>query len=193
MKLGIILLGWGWGMFCMDGLRNRRWLTGWLHESQRVLRPIGLAEFIRSGLLGFGLLGFWSLGAIDPVSAASPTHLAPTCMVCTCSCAMADQDLPVTEFPLPAGVECLVTLASPGNEAINFQIKGTLADAISFYRQALIAQGLREGALYTVITPQVFSLVFTGRNDGQDVVVQGVDLGDRVNINIRLETISQGV
>lgn len=185
MKLGIMLLCWGWGMSVMNGLCDQRFLTRLLRESQRVLRPIGLA-----GLISFGLIGFWSLVAIDPVSAASPTHPETDCAVCACSCTEADQDPPVTEFPLPGGVECLVTLASPGNEAINFQIKGTLADAIAFYRQALSTQGLREGSLYTVITPQVFSLVFTGRSDGQDVVLQGVDLGDRVNINIRLETVS---
>jgi hypothetical protein len=72
---------------------------------------------------------------------------------------------------------------------VNFQTSLSLEDVIEFYRQVFAGQGLTERTLLTVIADATFSIVFDGSPNGQAIVVQGVDLGASVNVNIRFEDI----
>lgn len=98
--------------------------------------------------------------------------------------APAESETTTTEFPLPEDVEKVDDL---GNGAINFQTSLSLPDAVTFYRFAFIGLGYTEREINTAITDTTFSLVFDGHESGKAIVVQGVDLGGSVNINIRFE------
>jgi hypothetical protein len=65
---------------------------------------------------------------------------------------------------------------------------------LAFYREELEALGFQERQINTVVTDTVFSVVFDGwPQEGalvvQSVVVQSVDLGHRVNVNLRFEAL----
>jgi hypothetical protein len=88
-----------------------------------------------------------------------------------------------TKFPLPANVS---NFTASSDKSINFQTALTLKDAIAFYRDAFKQAGLTERTINTAITDTTFSLVFDGDPSGQEVVIQGVDLGNgKTNVNIR--------
>lgn len=93
-----------------------------------------------------------------------------------------------SEFPLPETVENLTKQPGvSGTNSVNFQTDLSLTEAIEFYRQSLTEQGLKEREINTAITDTTFNLVFEGAENGLTVVVQGVDLGERTNVNIRYE------
>jgi hypothetical protein len=93
-----------------------------------------------------------------------------------------------TEFPLPEDVDAS-TVIDLGDGAINFQTTLTLPDAVSFYRFAFADLGYVERDINTSIEDTTFSMVFDGHASGIAIVIQGVDLGESVNINIRFEDI----
>ncbi|MDA0265915.1 MAG: hypothetical protein O2890_03160 [Cyanobacteria bacterium] len=151
------------------------------------------------------LLGLWTL----PISPAQATDAAesepetqqteeyPCLCRCPCGCTYPDygpQPLTVAEveFPLPETVHCMLHFPTPGQGSINFQTELSLVEAIAFYRTSFTEMGLIERTINTAITESVFSVVFdgwSGTDPGEVVVVQGVDLGGRVNINIRIENL----
>lgn len=91
-----------------------------------------------------------------------------------------------TDFPLPEVVNNFQELGA-GEDAINFQTKMSVDDAVAFYRSAFKERGLSEDKLLASVLPGSFSIVFRGDTKGP-IVVQGVDLGDGVlNINMRHE------
>lgn len=128
--------------------------------------------------------------------AAPPTEKAPTETVAEVPTAeeapTVEEEAPAenksveTEFPLPEDVEKVDDL---GNGAINFQTSLSLPDAVTFYRFAFIDLGYTEREINTVIEDTTFSIVFDGHESGKAIVVQGVDLGESVNINIRFEDV----
>ncbi len=152
-------------------------------------------------------VGLWTLPLIAPVHAntdapasepeGQPVEEYPCICGCPCGCTYPDYGpQPITaaevDFPLPGTVHSLWHIPTPGQGSINFQTELSLVAAIAFYRDALTEMGLTEREINTVITESVFSLVFDGwpgAAPGEVVVVQGVDLGGRVNINIRIEAI----
>lgn len=89
-----------------------------------------------------------------------------------------------TEFPLPTDITNFVDL---GDGWINFQANMSVKDAIAFYRDSFARQGYKEREVNTAITDTTFSLVFDGHASGKAIVVQGVDVGGAVNVNIRFE------
>jgi hypothetical protein len=90
-----------------------------------------------------------------------------------------------TVFPLPADVQ---NFAGEGGEgSINYQTTLPLADLLTFYRDELTAQGLVERDIVTVVSDAMISIVFDGSENGKALVIQGVDLGDSINVNIRFE------
>lgn len=92
-----------------------------------------------------------------------------------------------TVFPLPDDVQ---NFAGEGGEGkASFQTSLSMDEAIEFYRQALADLGLTEYKVLTVIEDDGFSLVFTSWPNGEEVVVQGVDFGDSINVSIRLEEV----
>ncbi|MGL5084044.1 MAG: hypothetical protein ACRC8A_21365 [Microcoleaceae cyanobacterium] len=94
-------------------------------------------------------------------------------------------------FPIPQDAENLTKQPGVGvGESVNFQTKLSLIEAIEFYRKSLTGQGLKERELNTAITDATFSLVFEGAPNGLAVVVQGVNLGNKRNVNIRYEKLS---
>ncbi|MGB3402087.1 MAG: hypothetical protein WBA77_05300 [Microcoleaceae cyanobacterium] len=94
------------------------------------------------------------------------------------------------DFPIPEDAANYSTSPTPGiGDAVNFQTELSLDEAIEFYRNQLIEQGLSEREINTAITETTFNLVFEGAENGQAVVVQGVELGYLRNINIRYEKI----
>jgi hypothetical protein len=76
-----------------------------------------------------------------------------------------------------------------GESELIYQTSSSIEEAAEFYRAELTAQGLTEREIVTVIDESVFSLVFDGSENGKAVVIQGVDLGDMVNITVRFEEI----
>jgi hypothetical protein len=111
---------------------------------------------------------------------------------CTCGClspdygpqAIAPEEVP---FPLPETVYCLLQFPTPGRGSINFQTDLTLAEALAFYRTEFERLGLQERSINTAVTEDVFSLVFDGWPEETALVIQSVDLGGRININLRFE------
>jgi hypothetical protein len=90
-----------------------------------------------------------------------------------------------TVFPLPSDVQNF--MGDGGESPVNFQTSLTLEEAIDFYRQAFTDQDLTERTINTSITDTTFSMVFDGHPNGKALVIQGVDLGENTNINIRFE------
>ena len=92
-----------------------------------------------------------------------------------------------TVFPLPDDVQ---NFSGKGGESMaNFQTSLSMDEVIEFYRQAFAGLGLSEYEILTVIEDEGFSMVFTGWPSGEELVIQGVDLGDSTNVNIRFEEI----
>lgn len=90
------------------------------------------------------------------------------------------------EFPLPDDAENVIDL---GDGAINFQTSLSLPDVVSFYRFDFIGAGFSEREILTVIEETTFSMVFDGHPSGKAIVIQGVNLGDSINVNIRFEDV----
>ncbi|NPV76436.1 MAG: hypothetical protein HPY59_08665 [Anaerolineae bacterium] len=89
------------------------------------------------------------------------------------------------QFPMPeAKIEGLTDL---GNGQINYQVNMDLDAVIAFYKQAFKAQGLVEREIVFSQTDTTFSMVFDGDPSGNAIVVQGVVIQDKVNVNIRYE------
>jgi len=90
-----------------------------------------------------------------------------------------------TVYPLPSSVQGFMKVS--GDEAINFQTTLTIKDSEVFYRTELTKMNLKERTIDTSATETTFSMVFDGYKDGKSVVVQGVGISGKTNINIRLE------
>ena len=88
-------------------------------------------------------------------------------------------------FPLPHEYEVLTM----DDTSVNFQTSASLDDMIDFYRNEFDNMGLTERELLTTIEDGVVSMVFDGHESGMAVVLQMVDLGDSINVNIRLEDV----
>jgi len=93
-----------------------------------------------------------------------------------------------SEFPLPDDVDAN-SVMDLSDGAINFQTSLSLPDAVTFYRFAFIDLGYVEREILTSVEDAGFSVVFDGHASGKAIVVQGVDLGGSVNINIRFEDV----
>lgn len=93
-----------------------------------------------------------------------------------------------TDFPIPEDAINYSQSPTPGvGGSVNFQTELSLTEAIDFYRNQLQKQELTEREINTAITDSTFNLVFDGSEKGLAIVVQGVDLGNQRNINIRYE------
>lgn len=92
-----------------------------------------------------------------------------------------------TVFPLPDDVQ---NFAGEGGEgAVSFQTCLILEEVIDFYRHAFTEQDLIEREALTLIEDASFSIVFDGWPNGRAIVIQGVDMGETTNVNIRFEAI----
>ena len=91
-----------------------------------------------------------------------------------------------TIFPLPTNVS---VFTKAEGDAINFQTTLNVKETESFYRTELTKMGLKERTINTSVTDTTFSMVFDGYKNGKAVVVQGVDISGKTNINIRFEQI----
>jgi hypothetical protein len=92
-----------------------------------------------------------------------------------------------TVFPLPDDVRNFV--GEGGESMVNFQTGLGLEEVVDFYRRAFVGQGLTEREILTVVDDAAFSMVFDGTADGKALVIQGVDLGETTNVNIRFEDV----
>jgi hypothetical protein len=90
-----------------------------------------------------------------------------------------------TVFPLPDSVQNFT--GEGGEGMVNYQTALTLEEVIDFYRGELSEKGLTERPLLTVTSETTFSMVFDGWGNGKALVVQGVDLGENSNVNVRFE------
>ena len=91
-----------------------------------------------------------------------------------------------TIFPMPSSVE---TFTKTAGDAVNFQTALSVKAAEEFYRTELTKMSLKERTINTAVTETTFSMVFDGYKNGKAVVVQGVDISGKTNINIRFEQI----
>lgn len=93
---------------------------------------------------------------------------------------------PQSEWPLPGTVTNFVEAGG----STNFQTDLAFDEVIKFYQAEFANAGYTERGLLHVVSTGVFSMVFDGHASGQQIAVQGVDLGDgTVNVNISLQTI----
>jgi hypothetical protein len=93
-----------------------------------------------------------------------------------------------TDFPIPEDAINYSKSPTPGvGGSVNFQTELSLTEAIEFYQNQFQEQGLTEREINTAITDSTFNLVFDGSENGLAIVVQGVNLGNQRNINIRYE------
>ena len=73
--------------------------------------------------------------------------------------------------------------------SLNMQVQGDFDTLVQTLRVSAESQGLSEEDLYTSITDSTASMVFSGHESGQNIVLQMVDLGGgSVNVNVRFET-----
>jgi hypothetical protein len=91
-----------------------------------------------------------------------------------------------TVFPLPDDVQEFLTM---GDDQINYQTGLSMDEIIEFYRKSFTDMGLTERPILTVIDDSGFSLVFDGWENGESVVLQGVDFGTSINVNLRFEDV----
>ncbi|MCG3142388.1 MAG: hypothetical protein HDKAJFGB_03834 [Anaerolineae bacterium] len=91
-----------------------------------------------------------------------------------------------TEFPLPGDVREFYR-GGVYEGQINFKTALSVSQIVEFYRTALMAMGLKEDLRLTTIDETGFSIVFNGWKPGKWLVIQGVDLGELRNVNLRLE------
>ncbi len=139
-----------------------------------------------------GLL--WLTGWAGSAIACPPPVPCAACQ-CECGCTHPDYgpqpiDRADMAWPLPTTVFCLRQWPTPGAGSINFQTDLSLTTVLAFYREALTAWGWQELTLYTTVTDDVFSLVFQGEPGQLPLVIQSVDLGGRINVNLRLEALA---
>ncbi|OGC50870.1 hypothetical protein A2716_02440 [candidate division WWE3 bacterium RIFCSPHIGHO2_01_FULL_40_23] len=92
-----------------------------------------------------------------------------------------------TIFPMPSSVSNF-TKGTDGSQ-VNFQTSLNLKQTEEFYRTELTKMGLTERTINTSVTEDTFSMVFDGHESGKAVVVQGVNIQGKTNVNIRLEAI----
>jgi len=92
-----------------------------------------------------------------------------------------------TVFPLPDDVQNFT--GSGGESMVNFQTGLSMEEVIAFYRQSFSEKGLIERSILTTIDDSGFSMVFDGWDNGKALVIQGVDMGASVNVNIRFEDV----
>ncbi len=90
-----------------------------------------------------------------------------------------------TVFPLPSSVQTFTK--GDGDGQVNFSTNLNIKQAEEFYRTELIKMGLTERTGNTAVTDTTFSMVYDGYENGKQIVVQGVDLGGKTNVNIRFE------
>jgi hypothetical protein len=96
-----------------------------------------------------------------------------------------------TVFPLPDDVQNFT--GEGGEGQVNFQTDLSLVEVVEFYRQAFAEKGLTEYEILTSVEDQSFSMVFTGWPNSLELVIQGVDLVESTNVNIRLEEVVDAV
>ena len=88
------------------------------------------------------------------------------------------------EFPLPDDAKNTTDL---GDGAITFQTDLSLPDALTFYRSAFIGEGYVEREIVTSFNDTAFSVVFDGHASGKAIVVQGVNLGESVQVTLSFD------
>jgi len=86
-----------------------------------------------------------------------------------------------TIFPMPSSVSNF-TKGTDGSQ-VNFQT------SLNLKQTELTKMGLTERTINTSVTEDTFSMVFDGHESGKAVVVQGVNIQGKTNVNIRLEAI----
>jgi hypothetical protein len=88
-----------------------------------------------------------------------------------------------TRFPMPPGGSILTST----DVMAVFQVKMSLKDAVTWYRDSLGKQGLKERTALTGITDSTFMMVFDGAADGLSMIVQGTAGGGSLTITILYE------
>ena len=121
-----------------------------------------------------GLFDGTGLSESGPIVTVKPESVIPS------STARVD-----TSYPLPEFVENFT--GGDGYDSINFETNLSLDSVLIFYRHEFEEVGYSEREMITVITDTSFSIVFDGHDSGKAIVVQGVDLGENTNVNIKLE------
>jgi hypothetical protein len=126
--------------------------------------------------------------ATQPVPSSTPVKAAEAAPTPTpADAAQVEKQSYDTVFPLPDDVQNFT--GDGGESPINFQTSLSLGEVIEFYRQAFTEQGLTERTILTEISDSGFSMVFDGWPNGKAVVIQGVDFGTNINVNIRFENV----
>ena len=147
--------------------------------------------FVALMILAVALIMACSLGssAAESPPEAQPPEEAPAPEVAP---QPIEEDAPVeaaeisSDFPLPDDAENVMDL---GEGALNFQTELSLPDVMTFYRDAFTQAGYTERELLTSFEDPAFNLVFDGHPSGKAIVIQGGNLGESVNVNIRFEDI----
>jgi hypothetical protein len=77
-----------------------------------------------------------------------------------------------------------------GDGSLLYYSKMPTEDVMKFYRDDYTAKGYKERELLTVVSGNVFSMVFDGDPSGKAIVIQSVDMGDGSRtVAIRLEDV----
>jgi hypothetical protein len=89
-----------------------------------------------------------------------------------------------TEFPLLPDAKNVMDLQG----SINYQSGASMEDSFDFYKKEFTGKGLTENSILTLQEDTVWQLVFTGNENGKNLVVQTTKLDDAtINVNIRYE------
>lgn len=93
------------------------------------------------------------------------------------------------DFPVTQDATSLKVLATGDQAQINYQTKMGLADVIAFCTEKLTEAGWTMQPNMLSMTSTTFSLVFASSSKPTDIVVQGVQVGNLTNVNVRYEAV----
>jgi hypothetical protein len=93
------------------------------------------------------------------------------------------------DFPITQDAASLKVLATGDQAQINYQTKMSLAEVMSFCTVQLTSAGWQLRPDLLSMTSTTFSIVFASSSKPTDIVIQGVQVGNMTNVNVRYEAV----
>jgi len=93
------------------------------------------------------------------------------------------------DFPITQDAASLKVLATGDQAQVNYQTKMSLAEVMSFCTVQLTSAGWQLRPDLLSMTSTTFSIVFASSSKPTDIVIQGVQVGNMTNVNVRYEAV----
>ena len=93
------------------------------------------------------------------------------------------------DFPVTQDAAGLKVLSTGDQAQINYQTKMSLTDVMAFCTEKLTSAGWAVRPDLLSMTSTTFSMVFASSSKPTDIVIQGVQVGNLTNVNVRYEVV----